>query len=229
MNKTRVLFVEDEQSLGMIVSESLEMRGFDIIHCEDGRAGFQAFIKHQPDICLLDVMLPKIDGFTLARDIRKINPNVPIIFLTARSKTEDVVKGFELGGNDYLKKPFSMEELIVRIKALLQRSTTQPIKDSEINCIQLGQFKFYHQQQLLSHPKKEKKLTHRESELLKTLCLNNNRVIDRKLVLDTLWGDNSFYNARSMDVFITKLRRYLKEDPSVEIINVRGVGYKLIS
>lgn len=228
MNKVKVLFVEDEEALGMIVKESLEMRGFDIIHCEDGEKGFFEYTKNNPDICVLDVMLPKRDGFTLAKDIRKLNPSVPIIFLTARSKTEDVVKGFELGGNDYLKKPFSMEELIVRIKALLGRVSTAVKSDKNTSCLELGIYKFYPQQQLLDHNGEQKKLTHRESELLKIMCLNANRVMDRKLILQSLWGDDSFYNARSMDVFITKLRRYLKNDPTIEIINVRGIGYKLI-
>ena len=228
MKDVKVLFVEDEAALGMVVSESLQMRGFEIYHCEDGDAGWQSYLKNKPDICVLDVMLPKKDGFSLGKEIRNHNSSVPIIFLTARSKVEDVVKGFEMGGNDYLKKPFSMEELIVRIKALLKRSTVTSLKNEELEKLEIGSFHFFPQQQLLERNGKDKKLTHRESELLKLLCLNRNHVIDRKIILDNLWGDDSFYNARSMDVFITKLRKYLKEDPNLEIINVRGVGYKLV-
>lgn len=227
MEKIKVLLVEDEPALGLIVKESLEMRAFNVDFQQDGEAGLAAFSAEKPDICVLDVMMPKKDGFTLAKEIRERDPNTPIIFLTARSQTQDVVQGFQMGGNDYLKKPFSMEELIVRMEALLSRNTTSAsVPDDTI--VEIGDFIFDTKKQLLSNADSEKKLTHREAELLRMLYQQRNQVLERTVVLKALWGDDSFFNARSMDVFITKLRRYLKADPNVEIINVRGIGYKLI-
>jgi DNA-binding response OmpR family regulator len=228
MNKNKILFVEDELSLGLIVKESLETRGFEVQYCQDGRSGYNSFKEFKPDICLLDIMLPVKDGFTLAQDIRKIDAHVPIIFITARSQTPDVVKGFEIGANDYIKKPFSMEELVVRIKARLSDNSVISEDHDARKTFIIGKYQFNYDRQVLEFQGREKKLTHREAEILRLLCLNRNKVLERSQVLDKVWGDDNFFNARSMDVFITKLRKYLADDPEVEILNVRGIGYKII-
>ncbi len=228
MSKNKILFVEDELSLGLIVKESLETRGFEVNYSQDGLAGLNSFKEFKPDICLLDIMLPVKDGFTLAQDIRKLDARVPIIFITARSQTPDVVKGFEIGANDYIKKPFSMEELVVRIKARLSDNSGFMEKQDAQRSFVLGQYQFNYDKQILVIQGREKKLTHREAEILRLLCINRNEVLERSQVLDKVWGDDNFFNARSMDVFITKLRKYLADDPEVEILNVRGIGYKII-
>lgn len=222
-----VLLAEDEPFLGKIVKESLESRGFNVLWVQDGLKAYSAFRTFDPAICIFDVMMPTKDGFTLTQEIRKINEQVPIIFLTAKSLTEDVVKGFEMGGNDYLKKPFSMEELIVRMNSLLTRVTRQPPVISNEQ-FRIGQYTFNNALQELRFGNEAIKLSYRESALLKMLIENRNRVLDRKMTLDYLWGDDSFFNARSMDVFITKLRKHLKKDSDIEIVNIRGIGYKLI-
>ena len=222
-----ILYVEDEESLGFIVSDSLEERGYNVIFKKDGEEGWDAFCKQKPDICVLDVMMPKKDGLTLATDIRAVDKDVPIIFLTAKSQPSDVVKGFELGADDYLKKPFSIEELIVRINARLTKNTNSSDEKLPTELI-VGKYTFNTVKQTLTTDGFSKVLTHRECELLKLLVANKNDVLERKIVLDKIWGDDSFFNARSMDVFITKLRKYLVLDTDIQIINVRGVGYKLI-
>jgi len=230
MDKTKILLVEDEVFLGQIVKESFETRGFMVRHFEDGEKGLEGFKNFNPDICVLDVMLPKMDGFSLAKEIKKLNPKQPIIFLTAKSMTEDVVEGFSIGADDYVRKPFSMEELIMRVKAVLGRNSIadEKTKVEQVKEYKIGQFVFLPIKQELHHHTEIKKLTSRESELLRMLCENKNSLVERDVILKQLWGDDSFFNARSMDVFITKLRKYLKEDPEVELINVRGRGYKLI-
>lgn len=221
-----VLLVEDEIWLGQIVKDSLEVRGFQVLHATDGEQGYAFFLKHYPDVVVVDVMMPKLDGFSLAEQIRRRNTDVPIIFLTARSQTVDVVKGFELGGNDYLKKPFSMDELIVRIKALLNRKLPTPQPETEQYAI--GRYHFDYPKQKLLINGQECGLSHRETELLKRLYNQRNQVMERNAVLLELWGDDNFFNGRSLDVFITRLRRHLKADPQVQIVNIRGIGYKLI-
>ena len=221
--RIKILLAEDELSLGKIIKESLETRGFDIVHCENGVEAYEKYKTENPDILVLDVMMPLKDGFTLAKEIRKNNTQIPIIFLTAKSQTSDVVKGFEIGGNDYLKKPFSMEELIVRIKALLQRKEIQKSND-----VQIGNFTFNSKKQRLFLNEEKIELTTRESDLLHHLFQQKNEVLDRSFILKKLWGNDDFFSARSMDVFISKLRKKLKKDPQVQIINVRGFGYKLI-
>ncbi len=221
-----VLLVEDEVFLGQIVKDSLEVRGFQVQHATDGMQGLNLFTQHNPDVVVLDVMMPQLDGFTLAQKIREQNASVPIIFLTARSQTVDVVKGFELGGNDYLKKPFSMDELIVRIKALLNRKPAVPQPKTEGFAI--GRYTFDYPKQKLLIGSQEQVLSYRESELLKRLYEHRNQVLERTNVLLELWGDDSFFNGRSLDVFITRLRHHLKQDPHVQIVNIRGIGYKLI-
>ena len=228
MSKTKVLYVEDELFLGKIVKESLESRGFEVIMEGDGGKATAAFKKYEPDICVLDVMLPNKDGFTIADEIRELNEDVPIIFLTAKTQTEDVVKGFSLGGNDYIRKPFSMEELIVRIQNALRNKTEDPKKISG-DSVTIGQYNFHLNRQLLSNGKEERKLSYRESELLKVLYENREKIIDRKDILNLLWGNDNFFNSRNLDVYITKLRSYLKEDPSLEIITIKGIGYRFIA
>lgn len=228
MSKNKVLFVEDEQSLGLIVKESLESRGFEVRYCQDGKTGYQAFQEFKPDICLLDIMMPVKDGFTLAQEIRKMDPVVPIIFLTARSQTTDVVKGFEIGANDYIKKPFSIEELIVRIKARITPQGESLKTEDEASVFSIGAYTFDYHKQTLEFRNQVTKLTHREAEILKLLCINRSQVVERSFVLKRVWGDDNFFNARSMDVFITKLRKHLQYDSNVEILNVRGIGYKMI-
>ncbi|WP_421919508.1 response regulator transcription factor [Marinifilum sp.] len=222
----KILFVEDEEALGMVVSDSLRSRGFEIDYHTDGESALQATLTNKYDILVLDVMLPKMDGFSLAREYRKVNRNTPIIFLTARSQTEDVVEGFELGGNDYLKKPFSMEELIVRVKSLIGRLLYS--EESQLEECFVGNYKFNIQKQTLELNGKIKTLTYREAQVLLMLFEKRNQVLERKLVLDQLWGDDSFFNARSMDVFITRLRKYLRDDSNIQIVNIRGIGYKLL-
>jgi len=227
MSRIKVLYVEDELFLGKIVKESLESRGFDVSMESDGAKATALFKKTEPDICVLDVMLPNKDGFTIADEIRDINDDVPIIFLTAKTQTEDVVKGFSLGGNDYIRKPFSMEELIVRIQNALRLKKESPGKITG-DSVGIGKFNFNVNRQVLSDGKDEKKLSFRESELLKILYENRDKVIDRKDILNLLWGNDSFFNSRNLDVYITKLRGYLKNDPKLEIITVKGVGYRFV-
>lgn len=222
---TTILLAEDEPALGMIIKESLETRNFKVLLCENGEKAFEIYKTHQPELLVLDVMMPKKDGFTLAKEIRAIDETVPIIFLTAKSQTQDVVEGFTIGGNDYLKKPFSMEELIVRINNLLNRTQLQ--KTSEI--LNLGQYTFNFPKQTLQFKDEPSiQLTHREAHLLFHLIKNKNQVLDRSIILNKLWGSDDFFNARSMDVFITKLRKKLADDETIQILNVRGFGYKLI-
>lgn len=225
----KILFVEDELSLAEIIKETLESRGFDVFHAASAAEGMEAYSQRRPDIILLDITLPDSDGFSFARLIRQTNMDVPILFLTSRSLPQDVVKGFESGGNDYVKKPFSIEELIVRIKALLSSNRTIFTQSSaNENHFHIGKYMFNYLQAYLQKDEKKIKLTYREAELLKLLLLNRNQVLERKNILLHIWQNDDFFSGRSMDVFITKLRKYLKDDPSVQIMNVRGVGYKLL-
>ncbi len=228
MNPTKVLYVEDELFLGKIVRESLESRGFTVIMESDGAKVLDLFKKTQPDICVLDVMLPNKDGFAIADEIRMIDEEVPIIFLTAKTQTEDVVKGFSLGGNDYVRKPFSMEELIVRIQHLL-RNRQEGVPRIPGGSVSLGKYQFQVSRQLLNNGKEDRKLSYRESELLKLLYENREKIIDRKEILNLLWGNDSFFNSRNLDVYITKLRSYLKDDPALEIITIKGIGYRFVT
>jgi len=228
MSKTKVLYIEDELFLGKIVKESLESRGFEVTMESDGAKATDLFKKTQPSICILDIMLPNKDGFAIADEIRKLDEDVPIIFLTAKTQTEDVVKGFSTGGNDYIRKPFSMEELIVRIQNLLKNKTEDSQKITGGNAT-IGKYNFQLNRQILSNGKEERKLSFRESELLKLLYENREKIIDRKDILNLLWGNDSFFNSRNLDVYITKLRSYLKEDPSLEILTIKGVGYRFIA
>ncbi len=223
----KILYVEDELFLGKIVKETLETRGFDVIMESDGADVVRTFEDEQPDICILDVMLPNKSGFEIAEEIRKLNDDVPIIFLTAKTQTDDVVQGFKLGANDYIRKPFSMEELIVRIENALRVRKDDPIILSG-DTIHLGKYQFHLNKQVLSIGKEERKLSYRESELLKYLYGQRDKVIDRRDLLNHIWGNDSFFNSRNLDVYITKIRSYLKEDPSLEIITIKGVGYRFV-
>ena len=227
MNETiNILLAEDEPALGMIIKERLETRNFSVTLCKDGVEAYDQYQKTKPKLLVLDVMMPKKDGFTLAKEIRKEDKKIPIIFLTAKSQTQDVVEGFSIGGNDYLKKPFSMEELIVRMNSLLERSSLQ----KENASITIGQYIFNFKKQTLQFKNEEGAimLTHREAHLLFHLFNNKNEVLDRSYILKKLWNNDDFFSGRSMDVFITKLRKKLKKDEDIQIINVRGFGYKLI-
>lgn len=224
--KTKILLAEDDENLGMLLREYLMAKGYDTDLKPDGEAAYDAFVKNKYSICIFDVMMPKKDGFTLAADIKMLNPEVPIIFLTAKSLKEDILEGFKIGADDYLTKPFSMEELLFRIEAILRRTSGN--KQKEQQEYELGKFKFDTQKQTLSDSEKMVKLTTKESELLKLLCAHANDVLERNFALKKIWIDDNYFNARSMDVYITKLRKHLKEEPSVEIINIHGKGYKLI-
>ena len=223
----KILYVEDELFLGKIVKESLQARHFSVHMESDGANAIDAFKQFQPDVFILDVMLPNKDGFEIAEEIRSLNRQVPILFVTAKTQTSDVVKGFGLGGNDYIRKPFSMEELIVRIDNVLRLNGEKTITASN-EIIMLGKYTFFTNRQVLQVNGDEKKLSYRECELLKLLVENKDGIIDRKDILNLLWGNDSFFNSRNLDVYITKLRSYLKEDPSLEIITVKGIGYRFI-
>lgn len=225
--KTRILLAEDDENLGMLLREYLMAKGYQTDLKPDGEAAYDAFMKNKYDICILDVMMPKKDGFTLAQDIRVLNGEIPVIFLTAKSMKEDILEGFKIGADDYLTKPFSMEELLFRIEAILRRTTGSKQKEQQV--YHIGIYTFDTQKQLLSGGGGEAvKLTTKESELLKLLCAHANDVLERNYALKKIWIDDNYFNARSMDVYITKLRKHLKDDPSIEIINIHGKGYKLI-
>ncbi|HQQ82111.1 MAG TPA: response regulator transcription factor [Cyclobacteriaceae bacterium] len=225
MAKVRVLYVEDEPFLGRIVKESLESRDFEVHMSTDGNEAVGLFHSLKPDLCVLDIMLPHQDGYAIARQIRENNPAVPIIFVTAKTQTDDLIKGFEVGGNDYLRKPFSLEELIVRINNLL-RLTRKENAGAEV--VQIGRFEFAPNRYELKSANATRKLSHRETVLLTVLTDHKNTIVSRKDVLLRVWGDDSFFNSRNLDVYITKLRDYLKEDSSVQIVTVKGVGYHFV-
>jgi DNA-binding response OmpR family regulator len=223
MKKSSVLYVEDEPFLGRIVKDSLEVRDFNVRMVADGNEVMSVFEEMKPDICVLDVMLPHKDGYSLAQSIRQVNPTIPIIFVTAKTQTEDLLKGFEVGGNDYLRKPFSMEELIVRIHNLLHIS--QKVNSTIKESIAVGSFEFVPQRYELRKDGNVRKLSHREAMLVQILSENKNTIVNRKDILMRIWGDDSFFNSRNLDVYITKLRDYFKEDSAIEIITIKGVGY----
>jgi DNA-binding response OmpR family regulator len=227
MGKVNILYVEDEPFLGRIVKESLESRDFDVHMVNDGKDALPVFQQHRPQICVLDIMLPNKDGYAIAAEIRRLDPEVPIIFVTAKTQTEDVVKGFETGGNDYLRKPFSMEELIVRVNNLLKLARKTGPSTSDMAA--LGRYTFHPQRYELRLGDAIRKLSHREAMLLTVLAETRNVIVQRKDILMRVWGDDSFFNSRNLDVYITKLRDYLKEDPGVEIVTIKGVGYRFVT
>jgi DNA-binding response OmpR family regulator len=226
--KTKVLLAEDDKNLGSVLRAYLEAKGYNTTLCVDGKEALETFKRNEFDFCILDIMMPVMDGFTLAKEIRKMDKKIPFLFLTAKSMQEDKIHGFELGADDYLTKPFSMEELLLRIQAINRRIESMQKEKAEDNLFKFGAFTFDYNRQLLILDKNQQKLTSKEADLLKLLCLNINDVLDRSVALNKIWYDDSYFNARSMDVYITKLRKYLKEDPTVELINVHGVGFKLV-
>lgn len=223
--KIKVLLVEDEQTLSMIIKDTLEEKEFLITTAKDGEEGLRLFMQINPDVLVADVMMPKMDGFEMVRRIRQTDKTTPVLFLTARSAINDVVEGFELGANDYLKKPFGMQELIVRIKALVRRSFVEEKKNTIFS---IGNYSFNSVTQQLSFSGSSIELSHRESEILKRFCDNIDEVVSTQSLLIELWDDDSFFNSRSLQVFITKLRHKLSKDERIRIINIRGIGYKFI-
>jgi DNA-binding response OmpR family regulator len=227
--KIKLLLAEDDTNLGSILQEYLSDKDYKVTLCLDGKEALKQFKKETPDICVFDVMMPLMDGYTLAKEVRFLNKNVPIVFLTAKSQKDDAIEGFMSGADDYITKPFSTEELLLRLKAILRRSGNKTLTNMEQNDFVIGKYKFDFNHQLLVIGKKEQKLTSREAELLKLFCLNENSILDRNFALKTIWLDDNYFNGRSMDVYITKLRKYLKEDPKIEIINVHGKGFKMLT
>ncbi|MCF0134504.1 MAG: response regulator transcription factor [Bacteroidaceae bacterium] len=225
--KMRILLCEDDENLGMLLREYLQAKGYAAELCPDGEAGYKAFLKNRFDLCVLDINMPKKDGLTLATDIRQVNSEMPIMFLTAKTLKEDILEGFKRGADDYITKPFSMEEMVFRIEAILRRVRGKKAKDS--NIYHIGKFVFDTQKQILDFGGEQTKLTTKESELLGLLCAHANEILQRDFALKTIWIDDNYFNARSMDVYITKLRKHLKADPEIEIINIHGKGYKLIA
>lgn len=228
MNNIRILLAEDDSNLGILLKNYLTAKNYETTLVINGTLALEAFSVRSFSLCILDIMMPEMDGLTLAKEIRKINSEVPIIFLTAKNQKEDIIEGFISGADDYITKPFSMEELLYRIEAILRRTTSPPvIKKTESYVI--GNYSFYPLKQLLYYKDQPVKLTTKESELLELLCQQGNEILERNFALRTIWIDDNYFNARSMDVYITRLRKYLMKDPSVKILNVHGKGYKLIS
>nr|WP_068887717.1 response regulator transcription factor [Pedobacter panaciterrae] len=227
----RILLVEDDPNLGLLLQDYLQLKGkFDVVLCVDGDEGLRAFTKQDFDLCILDVMMPKKDGFTLGKEIRKINQDVPIIFATAKAMMEDKASAYDLGGDDYITKPFRIEELLLRINALLKRVAVKETPESGTaqTLFQIGDYTFDYTTQLINYKGQQQKLSTKEAELLQLLCLKKNAVLTREEALLSIWHDDNYFNGRSMDVFLSKLRKYLREDPKVEILNVHGKGYKLL-
>ncbi|MGR3810064.1 response regulator transcription factor [Jiulongibacter sp. NS-SX5] len=224
----KILYVEDDENLGFVTKDNLEEEGFEIVHYFDGKEAYKNFQKEKFDLCLLDVNLPELDGFSLAEKIREQNQHIPIIFLTAKTLQEDKIEGLKIGGDDYITKPFSIEELTLRIKVFLKRST---IEDSaeESGEYEIGKFHFSYPQLMLDSDEGEQKLTHREAEVLKFLCDRQNSVIKREDILTQIWGRDDYFLGRSLDVFITRIRKMLKTDDSLKIENVHGVGFRFIT
>lgn len=222
--KANILLVEDDESLGFVVCDNLKQEGYKVDLGTDGKKGLTLFTKNNYDICLLDVMLPEKDGFSLAEDIRKSNTDIPIVFLTAKSMEKDKIKGFTIGGDDYITKPFSMPELILRIEAILKRTSK---KADDTQHFEIGKYSFDHLNQSLTLNNETKILTKKEADLLKLLAENINNVTKREIILTEIWGEDDYFLGRSMDVFITRLRKYLKGDEAIQLINVHGVGFKL--
>jgi len=228
MRLPNILLLEDEFQLAKIIAETLVSRGFMVKHESNGRLGIEAIYNGDFDICVVDVMMPFMDGFTFVKELRRVDPQIPVLFLTARSQDKDLAEGYSSGGNDYLKKPFSLEELILRINELLKRNKTNAMHNR--HPVQISSFQLFPQrQELVDIGHKIVKLSHLECELLLLLLLHKNNLLDRKSALMKLWGDDNLHHGRTMDVYITKLRKHLQSDPTIEIINVRGLGYKLVA
>jgi DNA-binding response OmpR family regulator len=228
MNNIRILLAEDDENLGILLRDYLNAKNYETMLFNNGKLALEAFTNGSFGLCLLDIMMPEMDGLTLAREIRSLNPGIPIIFLTAKSQKDDVIDGFKSGADDYMTKPFSMEELLYRIEAILRRTISPAGKKKEEH-YKIGSYSFDSLNQTLIFEEKSIKLTTKESELLELLCTHGNEILERNFALKTIWIDDNYFNARSMDVYITRLRKYLRKDPSVKILNIHGKGYKLIS
>ena len=224
--KKKILLVEDDVNLGNLLSDSLEIKNYDVVLKRNGEDAFNEFKVNKYDMCIFDVMMPKKDGFTLAKDVRRINATVPIVFLTAKALKEDTIEGLKLGADDYITKPFSMEELTLRMENIFKRLPKAEVSNQ--NQFKLGKFDFDNTHRILKSGSSEIKLTTKESELLKMLAVYSDRILEREVALNAVWGSDSYFAGRSMDVYIAKLRKYLKEDPNVEILNIHGTGFKLI-
>jgi two-component system response regulator VicR len=227
MSKARLLVVEDDPNLGDILQEYLSMKGYETILCRDGEEGWSKFKKDKFDLAILDIMMPKKDGFTLGKEIKKVQEDLPIIYLTAKNLKEDIIEGLKIGADDYITKPFSMEELLLRIAAILRR-TQKSGETQALKIYQFGDFELHYDQQYIKSPSGDHKLTSKENELLRLLASETNKLVNRSHALKQIWGDDSYFNARSMDVYLSKIRKILKEDPKVQIITVHGEGFKLI-
>ena len=227
MKDIKILLAEDDANLGNLLCDYLKAKGYQTILAANGEEAFNLFAKGSYSLCLLDVMMPLKDGFTVAKEIRKINDSVPIIFLTAKSMKEDTLEGFEVGADDYITKPFSMEELLVRIAAVLRRSS-ESIEKQEQSEFEIGRYQFDYKKRSLLYSGCSQKLTSKENELLRLLCLNQGKVLERTYALKAIWDDDTYFNARSMDVYIAKLRKHLKQDDAIEIMNVHGRGFRFI-
>jgi len=225
-NKANILLVEDDQNLGFVIQDALKRKGYQVHLCRDGKEGLKYFNEHAYDLCILDVMMPQKDGLSLAEDIRLTDARIPIVFLTAKSQTEDKIAGFKAGGDDYLTKPFSHEELVLRIEAILRRTKGENVNPRSREVFEIASYTFDHRNLELKHASGDRKLTKKEAEVLRLLCLHRDQVLPRELVLNMVWGDDTYFLGRSLDVFISRLRKYLKEDARVRIVNVHGVGFK---
>jgi DNA-binding response OmpR family regulator len=227
MTDINILLAEDDNNLGTLLRNYLIAKNFPTTLCVNGREAFDVFTRNPFSICLIDIMMPEMDGLSLAREIRVLKPEIPIIFITAKNQEEDIIEGFVSGADDYITKPFSMEELLYRIEAILRRTTGKVTYKKELKYT-IGEYSFDTLKQLLIYGDETFKLTTKESELLELLCRHKNDILERNYALNTIWKDDNYFNARSMDVYITKLRKYLQKDQSVKILNVHGKGYKLI-
>jgi DNA-binding response OmpR family regulator len=225
-NKANILLVEDDQNLGFVIQDALKRKGYNVHLCRDGKEGLKYFNEHAYDLCILDVMMPQKDGLSLAEDIRLTDERIPIVFLTAKSQTEDKIAGFKAGGDDYLTKPFSQEELVLRIEAILRRTKGDAPNPRAREVFEIASYAFDHRNLELKHSGGDRKLTKKEAEVLRLLCLHRDQVLPRELVLNMVWGDDTYFLGRSLDVFISRLRKYLKDDPRIRIVNVHGVGFK---
>ena len=228
MVKANILLVEDDENLGFVTQDNLKIAGYNVTWAKDGKSGFEAFCQDKFDLCILDVMLPQKDGFQLGHEIKSLKENIPLIFLTAKSLDPDKVQGFKIGADDYITKPFNMELLALRVQALLKRyfsSEANTLEEKDL--FHIGNYSFHYKNQELRIGEENKHLTKKEAEILRLLCLNENQLLTRDLALKVIWGENDYFKGRSMDVFITKLRKYLKEDERIKIINIHGTGFKL--
>lgn len=227
MNAYKILLAEDDENLGSILTDYLQLKGFQVTHCENGKEAYERFIENRYDLCIFDVMMPLKDGFTLVQEIRTINPKIPVIFLTAKSQKEDTLQGLKIGADDYLTKPFLMEELLLRIQAIMRRTS---YTSSATSPLTIGHFKLHPERRILENTQNgtSTKLTHKEAELLRFLAEHKNEIVERQTLLQAIWKNDSYFNGRSMDVYMAKIRKYLSQDPQVEILNVHSIGFKLI-